>query len=213
MKPDRPDVFSWLLEEHNATGVGSVQAEMNLGADAYLIVVAGRSRHPSQTLYHYPTNDACSDTTAEVLTTLFFELSQHKDQISKLRDELDTYFATTPIPDHVTLGKLDHLNAVINEAMRLHPPVAGGTQRQTPKEGLTIGGTYIPGETIVQVPLHTLFRGRLSCGEVHQICASNYFPLADERLFLKPDEFDPERWTTRPELNANPAPFQPFSIG
>jgi hypothetical protein len=213
MKPDRPDVFSWLLEEHNATGVGSVQAEMNLGADAYLIVVAGRSCHPSQSLYRYPTNDTCSDTTAEVLTTLFFELSQHQDQIPKLRDELDTYFATTPITDPVTLGKLEHLNAVITEAMRLHPPVAGGTQRQTPKEGLTIGGTYIPGETIVQVPLHTLFRGMLSCGEVYQISASNYFPLADERLFLKHDEFIPERWTTRPELNVNTAPFQPFSIG
>jgi cytochrome P450 family 628 len=41
MTPDRPDVFSWILEEFEATPK-TTQAEMNLEADAYLIVVAGR---------------------------------------------------------------------------------------------------------------------------------------------------------------------------
>jgi hypothetical protein len=42
MKPDRPDVFSWLLEDYGANGVASHQDELNLAGDAYLIAVAGR---------------------------------------------------------------------------------------------------------------------------------------------------------------------------
>lgn len=40
-KPDRPDVFSWLLEEYESSD-RSKQLTLNLHGDAYLIVVAGR---------------------------------------------------------------------------------------------------------------------------------------------------------------------------
>jgi cytochrome P450 family 628 len=43
MKPDRPDVFSWLLAEHEANPNKTEQDEMNLAGDAYLVAVAGRS--------------------------------------------------------------------------------------------------------------------------------------------------------------------------
>jgi hypothetical protein len=43
MKPDVPDVFSWLLEEYNALGKPTKQDELNLRGDAGLITVAGRS--------------------------------------------------------------------------------------------------------------------------------------------------------------------------
>jgi len=77
--------------------------------------------------------------------------------------------------------------------LRLHPPVPSGLQRQTPEEGLVVGSVFIPGNTIVQVPLHTAFR--------------------DERSFEKASEFIPERWTTRPELTKNASVFTPFSTG
>jgi hypothetical protein len=41
MTPDRPDVFSWLLEEHHSKKP-TYQDELNLTGDAYLIAVAGR---------------------------------------------------------------------------------------------------------------------------------------------------------------------------
>jgi hypothetical protein len=41
MTPDRPDVFSWLLEDFNSRKP-TYQDELNLSGDAYLIAVAGR---------------------------------------------------------------------------------------------------------------------------------------------------------------------------
>jgi len=41
VKPNRPDVFSWILEEYEKNEPKK-QAELNLEGDAYLIVVAGR---------------------------------------------------------------------------------------------------------------------------------------------------------------------------
>ncbi|KAL4861326.1 cytochrome P450 [Aspergillus spectabilis] len=56
------------------------------------------------------------------------------------------------------LANLNLLNAVINEALRLHPAVPSGTQRMTPPEGITISNTHIPGDVMVCVPVHSVFR-------------------------------------------------------
>lgn len=73
--------------------------------------------------------------------------------------------------DVVTLGKLPYLNAVINETIRLSPPVPSGLQRQTPPEGMTVGDVFIPGNTIVQVPSYTIFRGDLRIFSEYAICS------------------------------------------
>ncbi|RMD44762.1 hypothetical protein DV735_g306, partial [Chaetothyriales sp. CBS 134920] len=156
------DLFSWILADYEALDKPTMQHTYDLYGDAHLIVVAG------------------SDTTAAGLTCLFFELAQHPDVLTKLHEELDQYFAENEKPTSTTLAKLDYLNACINESLRLHPPVPSGLQRLTPPEGLQLEGTYIPGDTIVQVPTYTLHR--------------------DERAFAQPNEFIPERWTTKPEL-------------
>jgi cytochrome P450 len=62
------------------------------------------------------------------------------------------------------------------------------------KTGLTIDGTYIPGDVIVSVPIHSIHR--------------------DPRYFLQPLEFIPERWTSEsPELVKDKRAFVPFSMG
>ncbi|PWY70995.1 benzoate 4-monooxygenase cytochrome P450 [Aspergillus heteromorphus CBS 117.55] len=173
--PAQPDVFECLLSHHNAQGSPSLEAELKLTGDAYLIVVAG------------------SDTTSASLITLFYQLASDRRVLAALQDEVDTYFQTIESLDYQGLSKLTYLEAVINETMRLHPPVPSGVQRMTPPEGLWIDKTWIPGDTIVQVPSHTLFR--------------------DERLFLQPHDFIPERWTTRQDLIRDSSAFVPFSTG
>lgn len=59
------------------------------------------------------------------------------------------------------LANLEHLNAVIQETLRLHPPVPSMLQRKTPSEGIMIDGTFIPGNTIVSCPQYVIGRSEL----------------------------------------------------
>lgn len=61
---------------------------------------------------------------------------------------------------HVKLQYLEHLNAVINETLRLRAPVGTALQRLTPPEGLNIGTTYIPGNMTVWCPQYVIGRGQ-----------------------------------------------------
>ncbi|KAF7558005.1 hypothetical protein G7Z17_g333 [Cylindrodendrum hubeiense] len=174
-KSDTPDLFSWILSDYDAIDKPSKQDTVDLHGDAHLIVVAG------------------SDTTAASLTCLFFELATNPEACRRLQDEIDQYYAGINEVDHLTLSKLKYLQACIDESLRLHPPVPSGLQRMTPPEGLQIGDAFIPGNTILQIPAHTLYR--------------------DKRVFERPTEFIPERWTTQPELTKNGSIFHPFSMG
>ncbi|KAJ3522636.1 hypothetical protein NM208_g12776 [Fusarium decemcellulare] len=136
---------------------------------------------------------AGSDTTAATLTCLFFELCQHPDVCSQLQTEIDEYIKEHGKADHASLYQLKFLQACVDETLRLHPVVPSGLQRVTPPEGLQIDDTFIPGNTIVKAPSYTMYR--------------------DERAFVQPLEFIPERWTSKPELIKDSSAYAPFSIG
>lgn len=135
-EPEEPDIFHWILTAYNKSEKTQLD-RYNLHGDAQLIVIAG------------------SDATAATLTHLFFQLAHDADLTRKLQEE----FAALPSLAHDNLTKVALLDAVINETLRVHPPVPSGTQRVTPPEGLRIGDVHIPGNTIVQVPSYTVFRG------------------------------------------------------
>jgi len=84
-----------------------------------------------------------------------YHIANDPEQIVNIRKELDTI---DDITDHSQLQYLTHLNAVIDETLRLHPSVPSGGLRDTPPEGITIGSTYIPGNTIVLIPHYSLGR-------------------------------------------------------
>ena len=103
-----------------------------------------------------------SDTTATTLSAALFELSRHPQHIDKLRIELGPHM-TEPNGDILNerIANLDHLNAVIYETLRLHPPVPSLIQRKTPPEGIVVDGTFIPGDTIVSCPQYVIGRSKL----------------------------------------------------
>ncbi|EUC47469.1 hypothetical protein COCMIDRAFT_24632 [Bipolaris oryzae ATCC 44560] len=131
---------------------------------------------------------AGSETTSTALTFIFMHLATHPHYTAAIRTEFlanaHSYDCQRPLP---------LLEAVIYESLRIWPSVFFGSQRVTPPEGMDINGHFIPGNMIVHIPLFPLFR--------------------DPRNFVAPDEFIPERWTTRPELVRNRAAFIPFSTG
>lgn len=117
-----------------------------------------------------PNNWWFSETVAATLGCLFFELAINRSKAAALRAELDQYFANFGQVDAISLSNLGYLNAVINETLRMHPAVPSGFQRQAPAKGLIIGNTYIPGDTIIHVPLHTMFRGMARLKDCYSLC-------------------------------------------
>ena len=114
-----------------------------LNGDCALIIVAG------------------SDTTTSTFTHIFYHLAKSPVIFSKLRKELDSFYEFGSDTEFKDLEKAMYLNGIINEALRLHPPVPSGLQRMTPPEGITIGSTFIPGNVQISVPLYSL--GRRKC--------------------------------------------------
>ena len=118
------------------------------------------------------------------------------------------------------IANLDHLNAIINETLRLHPPVPTLLQRKTPPEGITVGGTHIPGNTIVSCPQYVLGRSESICcmalvylSKSREIAKYLRFSLTGDAAYDKPDAFIPERWYLYPEMIKDKSAFAPFSTG
>ena len=126
---------------------------------------------------------------APTLVFLFYELARNPCHADKLYEEI----ANIDTNEHHKLQGLSHLNGLINETLRLHPPVPSGGYRETPEEGLTVAGRYIPGRTTIVAPRYTISR-LSSC-------------------FDEPHLFIPERWYDKLELIKNKRAFAPFSQG
>lgn len=100
-----------------------------------------------------------SDTTATTLATVFRYLAQYPHHVGLLRAEIDPLPRTeTGDYNYSDLSNLKHLNGVINETLRLFPPVPTSLPRLTPPEGLHIDGTFIPGNTTVICPQYVIGR-------------------------------------------------------
>ena len=163
-----------------------------LQADSRLIIVAG------------------SDTTAATLSHLFYHLASHPDVVKKLREEVTPLMEADGGVSHVKIQEAQYLNGCINEALRLNPPVPCGVFRKTPKEGVYIGQTFIPGDTVIQMPGYVMARG----GRRTSISTQSMLTCdADETIYPRPLEFIPERWYSKPELILHKDAFQPFSSG
>lgn len=131
---------------------------------------------------------AGSETTSSALTFVFIHLALHPQYMRAIREEHQANLS-----DYHCSRALPLLDAVITESMRLWPSILFASPRVTPPEGLTINGHFVPGNMIVQIP---------------------QFPLSrDARNFASPDDFIPERWTTKPELILNRSAFFPFLMG
>lgn len=76
--------------------------------------------------------------------------------------------------------KLPYLNACIQEAFRLHPPVSFTAERIVPPAGDTIDGHFVPGGTVVGCNPWVVHRDKATFGE-------------------DVDQYRPERWLGEPE--------------
>lgn len=97
---------------------------------------------------------AGSEPTAAVLIGLFYELAKAPRHTDSIVQELKD----VNIKDSRALAQCPHLDAVISEALRLYPALPTGGNRKTTKDGVTIGGVYIPPETTIVAPRYVISR-------------------------------------------------------
>ncbi|KAE9365924.1 cytochrome P450 [Stipitochalara longipes BDJ] len=89
-------------------------------------------------------------------------------------------------------SRLPLLNAVLKEVMRIRPTSSTGLERAVPEGGRMVAGVFLPGGTLVSVPIVAIHH--------------------DESVYEQPEIFDPHRWL-RPEAKALTDYYIPFSIG
>ena len=144
MKVEVPDIASWLLQAYDE-GTNPIEDAKWLHGDSRLVVVAG------------------SDTVTASLTFLFYQLASEPAQVVKLRKEIDELWPEGEEFEAKNVLHAEHLNAVIHENLRMHPPTPSGVSRVTPKEGVEVDGVWIPGEVTISVPNWAIGRCKFFC--------------------------------------------------
>jgi averantin hydroxylase len=141
---------------------------------------------------------AGSETTATLLSGVTYQLLSHPEVLKRAVQEIRTSFNSVDEIDLFSTARLKYMLAVLDETMRVYPPVPTQPTRSAPPGGETIDGKYLPEKTVVYVAQYAM--NRL------------------EANFAKPLEFHPERFLNRADpdsefANDNFAVFQPFSVG
>lgn len=133
---------------------------------------------------------AGTETTALTLTWCFYLLSQHPDVAEKIRKEGEEIYGDRT-PAWEDIHGLAYTRSVIQETMRLYPPV-WSLIRQATAEDEIAGHTVKPGDKIVMF---------------------SYLVHHDARFWPDPERFDPSRFS--PENNKKRAKYSyvPFGAG
>ncbi|MBL9047982.1 MAG: cytochrome P450, partial [Tabrizicola sp.] len=126
------------------------------------------------------------ETSASALGWALYLLATHPDAQERVAEE-----AAGLRPEFGTVGSLRFTRDVFREALRLYPPVPMMVRQNRMAEDFR-GRMAKPGAQVVISPWH-----------LHR----------HERIWERPDEFDPDRWATEAAGEASRKGFLPFSRG
>ncbi len=130
------------------------------------------------------------ETTANALTWTWYHLGRNAGARARLEEEVARVLGDRPVTPE-DLPNMPWTAAVLDEAMRLHPP-AYITGRET-MEPLTIGGHQFPTRSILLLNIRGVHR------------RGDYYPAP---LAFKPERFLPEQKKARPRHH-----YMPFGAG
>jgi cytochrome P450 len=168
-KNDRDDFFGHLIAK-NANNV----TEGFLASQAVSLIIGG------------------SETTATALAGITYNILTNREILDKLTAEVRSAFNSATEITGDSAAKLPYLSAVIEEGLRIFPPVAVGLPRTSP--GALVDGHYIPAGVTVFTPTYVMHH--------------------DARFWRNPEDFIPERWIPGNGYdNDNHDAFKPMSLG
>ncbi|KAK6213619.1 trichothecene C-15 hydroxylase (cytochrome P450) [Colletotrichum tabaci] len=167
-KSTRPDFMDSMLRKNDARELTLDELKSN----ASTLIIAG------------------SETTATALSGITYFILSDANVHQKLNDEIRGAFASEGEIDMVSVQKLGYLQAVINEGLRMYPPVPTGIMRRVTDDGGVFLGQYVPSGVWHWPAYH------------------------DPENFTLPDSFIPERWLNDPRFAGDRRDgFQPFTVG
>jgi cytochrome P450 len=177
----RKDFFHYIFRGTD-TETGSKYTQAELFSESNLLLIAG------------------SDTTATTLAAVFFYLLRHPGILRTLRSEIEEKCSSV---DDIKLAEVSgspYLRAVIDETLRLAPPVPGSPPREVLSGGIQVDGIFIPEGAEVGVPFYAIHHS--------------------PEYFSEPFAFRPERWivnekqgVTKTDVERAQNAFMPFNIG
>ncbi len=175
-KSDKPDLLKYVLENNDRQGI--TRDEIDSTVTVLLLTGSG-------------------DTAAAAMTALTYFALKNPRVLHQLQKEIRSEIGKSR--ENITVAavsKLEYLDAVLREAMRMHAPVPTSNPRVVDRPGVQVCGFSIPQGTRVGIPQKTAYR-----------LASN---------FVEPRTFLPERWLPDPNgrfAADRKAVFEPFLVG
>lgn len=88
---------------------------------------------------------AGADTVASALCGAIFLLATHPQCLAEAASEVRSAFASPRDMDIKNTKTLSYLQAVVNEALRMYPPVPGALLRVSPPGGTFLLGQFVTG--------------------------------------------------------------------
>ncbi|GFF57341.1 toxin biosynthesis cytochrome P450 monooxygenase, putative [Aspergillus udagawae] len=168
----RPVFMTYILRATEEKGMTQEEIEAN----AQILIMAG------------------SETTASALSGTLYCLLKNPRALQKLRAEIHAAFQHESDISMRALQSLEYLNAVLQESMRVYPPVPCTFPRTTPRGGAMVCGRFVPAGYIIGV---------------NQLAA-----MTSAQNFARPLQFALERWLGDKQYQHDiRKAYQPFSYG
>jgi len=172
MVTDRPDFMSFILKYNEEKGLSIPEIRSN----SNVLIPGG------------------SETTGTFLTGTTWHLLKNPMIYKTLVEEIRGSFSTSDDITITNLIALKYLTAVIEEGLRIYPPVPSNMPRSIPEDGAVVAGKWVPGGT--------------------SVCVAPYPMFHSSANFTDPDSFIPERWLGDPRFASDDkVAVQPFSFG
>jgi enediyne biosynthesis protein E7 len=131
------------------------------------------------------------ETTAKSITWTLYLLDRHPEVADQVRAEVEAVLGDERAPTAEDLPRLPLCRRVVQEAMRIYPPV--WVMSRTCRTATTIGGYAVPEGALV--------------------CVSPYLLHRHPDHWDEPERFDPDRFTDEAVAARDPFAYLPFSEG
>lgn len=189
----------YLRLRHRAKEEDGLVSDEEIYTYARLVIFAGkwtasllfkRLNHPNILLISSP----ASETTANGITSTLHNLCLNPQCLEKVTQEVRTKFNANSEITCRALESCSYLSAVLQETLRMTPPVLSEHARFAPPMGKEIAGRSVPGGTCV--------------------VTSRYAAHMSTRNWKEPGRYLPERWLGDPRfVNDHRDASRPFGNG